>query len=902
MSTSPPRKRVKMDPQQVSSLSQPFDCFQIHLNDNPSVSLQSRDGPVHFIPHPTEVPITLRYGCCSQKWSFQSVDEDGYPTTVPISNIMSQIQPHLPRDAQAWVTPERRLLDFSPSHHYEIATPLTLAHILPTNGGTPKYLQHTDGDYQPHPLRGDTTLNQQDIIFLPVRADMVFDNQPAPDIEVPAFPTIIWPCRIHHAANLTLRDLEVVTVHPPQCDDPLMAAHGDAHMDDERCLLRACHLVHQVYESSRFHDPTLPLVGSTGVGKSLAARRACHHVQQRADSRATYLCLPRVRGDALLSTWPPTTNHHLQALSDLFPNIPASPPELVLNNWVRSAECLIVAMILEVADPIAVDFDNIEHAERVYTRARGFFDSFQHDVPIITFTDHLVRISRENGLNFGSRCVAFIDEIGLFLHSADSTLPSSRSALTLEFPPGRPLSILRALRHAARNLWEAGLKVVLVCLGTEAGALNCHDYPSLLEAYRPNPQSRLRFEYTSLKSSVVFPACVCMGEVQYRNGVDAANLVQGPITTELACLGGSQDDTRRILKSRPLWFSYLSGCRMLGDWIDKVKGKVIDVVKACPTGVFGLLLAGLGPNLSSGFSTVLLRHGFARVAHHPVKMVRQQRVPTFDLRTAHHPLVLRNPRDPVIANTFWRHAGAREMPTIETLRELLSLPVAASGMGVFFGEPFGIFHLLYGRAIARRGSNAFVLEPVTFTNLVQALENEGCVSSFDLGAWADIEVSFTHVVDLPMRITADTIREAYIDGVIFRMPPNTPNIDYLAVGKRRDRHVLFGIQVRSGGDPKELIAALPMCITRRLIDGGLNEIECNFILLSLCREAVRWGTNPPHNTGFVDLQGDSVHMLYDLADERRRAVRLRTRMYDGQRIRVYIPEDRTPHDIDFGQL
>eukprot|EP00768_Dysnectes_brevis_P005513 gnl/Dysnectes_brevis/4012_a5235_805.p1 GENE.gnl/Dysnectes_brevis/4012_a5235_805~~gnl/Dysnectes_brevis/4012_a5235_805.p1 ORF type:complete len:593 (-),score=45.29 gnl/Dysnectes_brevis/4012_a5235_805:72-1850(-) len=580
-----------------------------------------------------------------------------------------------------------------------------------------------------------------------------------------------------------------------------------------------------------------------------------------------------------------------------------------MTSWVCASEALIVSMLHHGSGASVTDgFDHVSLASEIYTTAQDLLQMGSRipNADIVVFTDALVRWYMEShaDADVSMKYVVFIDEIGLFLTNVSSALTVTRSHLKTQYPPqtGRFLSVLRAIRHAGSNLQSSGFKVVVIPLGTEAGALNCQDFPKELDLYRPKFGDRrlsLPFEYLPLISSTVLPPCIIRGKVFIRS-VNKAPARILEIKQELSKYYGSSKegtDAERFISSRGIWPSFLSKSDSLHEWVSFVKSKVINVAVASPPGSFGLLLAGLGPNLSSEFSSQLLRHGFARVARHPSAFtVDDQGLVTLDLTQVHKPLQLINPRDPLMASTLWRLVisnsqliePANITQPLEWLRSNISLPFGASGLGVTFGEPLGILHLLVARANATLdvlGDSRFVLPPVRIMSVFDTLNSNEMLSDRDSGVWDDVYVSFTHVVDLPTTpITVETLHDAYIDGVMFRMPSGAPNIDYLAVAKRGDQYELFGIQVRTGKSAKGLRCMLPLCLTN-LMSPVLDDIVCNYLLVSLCKDPVGWQDGDSGHSGYLDLKGDIVEFLYTAAEERRRITDDR-HLFGGQGIYV----------------
>eukprot|EP00768_Dysnectes_brevis_P003514 gnl/Dysnectes_brevis/2500_a2990_1385.p1 GENE.gnl/Dysnectes_brevis/2500_a2990_1385~~gnl/Dysnectes_brevis/2500_a2990_1385.p1 ORF type:complete len:901 (+),score=134.53 gnl/Dysnectes_brevis/2500_a2990_1385:176-2878(+) len=770
------------------------------------------------------------------------------------------------------------------------------ARVLPSEEPDSNSLSYTDLQLKPggNPLTVKLSAEDADlpVFVLPVPAPCLL----ADALDVPAHIVIPWPC-IECAGKGSFRFKRKERVRTrSQGDDPLISKHGDDIMIDELCLLRACDFVHQAYNPRLFHDPTVPLVGSTGVGKSLAARRACNRINRaREGHHAAYLCLPRVRGRDLNTTWPPTNSNNIKELEDLFHVRNETRPDEVLTHWVAACQALIVAMNKHrVEDVTNAAFDHLKMADDIYSSAKTLFSSFRGS--IVEFTKELA-----GHLDHAVLYTSFIDEIGLFLNGHESSLPCSRIHLTKHFPLGRPLSIMRALRHASRNLRSVGIKVVIVPLGTEAGSLNCHDYPSQLAAYRP-VNGRFIFECEKLEASTVFPPCVCIGPVQWEDPSQYQDLVRA-ITSELhSCFTGEVDpsgiDPTRYITHRPLWTGYLASSSSLDIWTRLVSSKIMDVINACPKGVFALLLAGLGPNISSHFSNILLRHGFARVTHHPaaIALSRTDERSVIDLSETPLPLVLRNPRDPVIAGLLWRlYLEDKSVTRIDDLndiiRELLSLPLGGSGVGEMLGEPLAISFLLVARAMAIRihcleafTRLKFTLPSVRFDSIVSAMESGDILSDSEIGYSGDVRYSFTHVVDLPQdTLTIGTIQTAYIEGVMFRMPPGTAYIDYLAVGLRGDKWVLLGIQVRTGIDPKELKKEFPSCLS------GIGfDFEKQFLLVSLCRDSV---SVQDRGFNYLDLKGEIVKLVYSAAVQRRQAPQKAVRMFSsGSSLSVILPK------------
>eukprot|EP00768_Dysnectes_brevis_P000276 gnl/Dysnectes_brevis/1059_a1180_2880.p1 GENE.gnl/Dysnectes_brevis/1059_a1180_2880~~gnl/Dysnectes_brevis/1059_a1180_2880.p1 ORF type:complete len:1085 (+),score=89.84 gnl/Dysnectes_brevis/1059_a1180_2880:174-3428(+) len=751
------------------------------------------------------------------------------------------------------------------------------------------FIKNVDDSFYLEPLKSGIQLTTDDLLILPVSMHALL---PGNHTRCPVIP---WPCHLNEG-ELAIQD---PTVIPVSQDDPIVNQHGEDFMEDEKNLFRAVNFARLAY-SHNIHDPVVPLVGSTGVGKSLAARRACDRFNLQAKTIAAYICLPRIRDGSLLATWPPTSDQHMQMLTNIFQVDSDLPPQLIMTHWVRASEALIVAMLHHRTGSVTDGFDHLNFATHVYATTQSLLRDYTL-LDLAQFTNQLIkRYSELSDIidNHSAKNVVFIDEIGLFLTNVSSALPAISNHLSSEYPRGRPLSVLRAIRHAGRNLAGAGLLVVIVPLGTAAGALDCHDYPTELECYRSDPEDKLPFEYEVLKSSVVFPPCIIRGPVAIQTTSKMSGHMDMVHRELIQTYPGENiqiPDCQRLISSRALWPSYLARSDRILDWMDSVESKIRDVVASSPKGSFGLLLAGLGPNLSSEFSTQLLRHGIARVSHHPLAFTFKDGIVHLNLTEKHQPLRLVNPRDPLAANTYWRLVQTRDnhdtcfVDLLEWLRSHLSLPFGASGLGVTFGEPLGILHLLHARVQAENFHQAsiFTLPQVSLASIANALTTKNQLIGYDLGLWSDVNVSFTHVVDLPTTIiTVDTLRNAYIDGVMFRMPSGTAYIDYLAVGVFDGTRVLVGIQVRTGNSSKELVCKFPTHL-EELLDVQCSQLNRKYLLVSLCATSTNWTNADDDCTGYLHLKSDCIDFLYTAAEERRHGLADR-HMFVGDRIMVKI--------------
>ncbi|GIQ87860.1 hypothetical protein KIPB_009991, partial [Kipferlia bialata] len=588
-------------------------------------------------------------------------------------------------------------------------------------------------------------------------------------------------------------------------------------------------------KSTDMHDTLAVLLGTTGVGKSADGRYLVSlllqlaaesdpgvHIdtespilsgsaQRMSRHRTAYLSFPRFdKTGNEQESWPATgcqdtLNGLLKVQSSVHEKGSGQvvSRSRVLGQWVGVFTALLVSMVSYKQDPTEEGFDHKAWSELVLRRAKRWLGDSESACAsdtgksrIVSVTDRLVgELRNELGEDYTEDAISgtvFLDEIGTLLNSSEvGTFGAMKDLSKLAVIPDVPkdLSFMRALRHATRNLWFAGVELVVHCAGTDAGALNCLEYSGGIAEYRRSEYTVAAeaFEYRVLASTAVFPPPGCVGyTIKERLGPEVAKvdtLIQ-KLATEAKCAypaissKESVEMATSMVLARPLWGAYasLSSEAGVSAFFRDVQGKLKIAVGAIEDGVYAYLLSGLAPTNSSSLASMLLRHGFV---HFHCLDLSGQRV---DVNLDKPPCVmLSNPEDPLLALCYWRGVLKDEKRYLNwpsSIRWLLTTPQTPSAIGTSIAEPLAMALFIHARVKQAILRSQFFLSEVTLSSVLNALD---APLNTTMG-WADFAgdalVNFTHVVDVPDKLDEKVICSAYWRGEAWRMGNGNAGIDF----------------------------------------------------------------------------------------------------------------------------
>eukprot|EP00768_Dysnectes_brevis_P003960 gnl/Dysnectes_brevis/2803_a3419_1345.p1 GENE.gnl/Dysnectes_brevis/2803_a3419_1345~~gnl/Dysnectes_brevis/2803_a3419_1345.p1 ORF type:complete len:801 (+),score=76.52 gnl/Dysnectes_brevis/2803_a3419_1345:22-2403(+) len=708
-------------------------------------------------------------------------------------------------------------------------------------------------------------------------------------------PVIPWPCRPQSALSYT----GISQHHVKRIQDPLMRpieVHGPAHR-----MLHYCSAAVQANKNNALHDTFVPLLGTTGTGKSFTGRQA---VQSLLDAKkhAGYFSFPRFPKTSMkaLKCWPNTGDQgQLDAMLTITGNDPI-PKEEAMLQWTLTLQLLILATIQEskTIDCKFTDssFDHQEYSAKVFKRMSGY--TLDRTKAIVELTATMVSHFELQG----QTALLFLDEIGTLLNSPDiGTFSSVSEAYSRVVDDGlpRPVSLLRALRHAIRNICASGVMLVVVGAGTDAGALNCSEFSLLkIKEYRPNLSEERSFQINPITSSSIVPPLGVHPVADLTMLTSDAEKRVKAILKELRTCAQTvyphhkdhlDDLAEAYVCGRPIWLGYASlvGSN-LQHMLNNVNAKVRSSVTALTTGLMALLFSGLGPFISSSYSARLLRHGFVTF-HGPEPDISSNEL-TIDY-TKRPPMVLSNPRDPLLASVFWSQFldDSQRAESIKTaVRSLLAVPHTASAIGTLIGEPLAMLFFLRARISAAKPTSPFwsevSLREIFSTLKVKVkpqLKSRMTTRSMDstpsvpltCSSFPDLLVNATHIVDAPTRkLTLDQFISSYRRGEAWRMPPATRGIDFgipVCLFLPRSQTMVYMLL---GLDAKVALRANPgsadLSVTRALLPEGMDipVLFISFLADVSTKNLSDYSGSVSCVTASVNLSSSEDHVIRECGD------------------------------------
>ncbi|KAL0221657.1 hypothetical protein RCL1_001511 [Eukaryota sp. TZLM3-RCL] len=316
---------------------------------------------------------------------------------------------------------------------------------------------------------------------------------------------------------------------------------------------------------SFFHSNILPLIGSTGIGKT----RALLQLQQEigSDFVTRYASFPRLDSKSLpINSWPASSVHILDWISNLLQD---SQNEIIFDSVVLF-EVLLVAILCTEPPNIPESTTDAWKAYHglILKNCRDLYQRLDNGTleQGVSSKSNIHQITRAlaTAIPFlSNKIVLCLDEVG-------SLISWNRVA----FPDN--WNLYRSLRHASRNLsfvCKSKFSFLVVVSGTNTGLSNFYHSPSRVFQYRPS-DSRNFVCHTEVKGRTIPPITAVPIQLDpedvFPTHVSAQKLLD-QYHSEQNRLKGVVS-LRLALSLRPLWTSYFALAPL--DYQDKILSKV----------------------------------------------------------------------------------------------------------------------------------------------------------------------------------------------------------------------------------------------------------------------------------------------------------------------------------------
>ncbi|KAL0244314.1 hypothetical protein GEMRC1_008398 [Eukaryota sp. GEM-RC1] len=286
---------------------------------------------------------------------------------------------------------------------------------------------------------------------------------------------------------------------------------------------------------TNFHSNVLPIINSTGTGKTRFMLEQCRSFQNKPDEyNATYFTFPRYKGSEILETWPNASPKFLSFFQHVLNRFKHLSTQLDRQKGSRIS--FTVPDDLKAISRSLLDTDFVQLGARIVDTATKLFNKVE-SLPIADATTTLT--SKLPDLKY----ILFTDEassllynepyhdIHLFLNQGND----SSNVLDCDW------NLFRCLRHAARNIRHY-LTLMIVVAGTHTSLSNfCHDVQKA-GTYRPG--TIYPFSLAKIFSGITISP-VSNGSIQLFEDFY--------LKTDISLLLSLQN----ALSCRPLWVSYM---------------------------------------------------------------------------------------------------------------------------------------------------------------------------------------------------------------------------------------------------------------------------------------------------------------------------------------------------------
>ncbi|KAL0204899.1 hypothetical protein P9112_000206 [Eukaryota sp. TZLM1-RC] len=452
-----------------------------------------------------------------------------------------------------------------------------------------------------------------------------------------------------------------------------------------------------------YHSNVLPLINSTGMGKTRFMIETCSRLQNDTRYKSSYFTFPRYSktGD-ILDTWPPSDPSVISFVQSLVP-VACQQGERGerVKMFVYACQCIIIASFLAEQPTdwkgVTQRSEYVEAFHNVVDHAKELFNGhFRQNEPISDMTETLVQLLQQNH----SRefvYVLFADEVSSLIDSSavsliNNCLNTGTNGMDSEW------NLYRCLRHAARNLFTQHFQLLVVVAGTHTSLRHFCDDAVKEGAYR-TPMLK-PYMVSHVHRGTTLPP-LSTGMFQLFPPQSQSGYFETMVSPLLSL--------RNAVSCRPLWLTYALNSSSLMSFASQVNLKVKNafnstVLPKDAAIVLSLILEGVAIHES------LLSHfvhcSFAVIKFFPSNF--GNRVFSYLLPTV----------DPILSHFAWNYLHLKanapwQSTLIDIMKELLTTHVAPTTLGVLI-EPVCVGVLLYLFQFSQFNFNSLIQIPANF--------------------------------------------------------------------------------------------------------------------------------------------------------------------------------------------
>ncbi|KAL0233019.1 hypothetical protein GEMRC1_011766 [Eukaryota sp. GEM-RC1] len=362
------------------------------------------------------------------------------------------------------------------------------------------------------------------------------------------------------------RSLPSATIsRAPLPADPLMKSPYVANAAFNELISRITEL--QInFSLHKYHSNVLPLIGSTGVGKTRTVIQLTR-TYPFDDTVCFYAAFPRLQNGKELSSWPVSTHLLITWMTDILcVDCPLGPCVMSVVLCQILALSIFKMTIVSTSDDSGESW--LDYHITIVGHCRDLFSKLKEskcwnpsDFSIDTVTKYLVE---RCDLPEFPKFILFLDEVGTLI-SHEVTV----------FPKG--WNLYQALRHAARNLFSAFIlkhkSFLIVVSGTHTSLSSIYHFPVRSSFNRPDALAP--YVSSMVKTGRTIPPLIVNPQQYNPNQIITEDKTPKAFkyyySGEYAFVAPGLS-LSLVLSLRPLWISYFVSNPT--SFLDDVQGKV----------------------------------------------------------------------------------------------------------------------------------------------------------------------------------------------------------------------------------------------------------------------------------------------------------------------------------------
>ncbi|KAL0225303.1 hypothetical protein RCL1_003215 [Eukaryota sp. TZLM3-RCL] len=475
-----------------------------------------------------------------------------------------------------------------------------------------------------------------------------------------------------------------------------------------------------------YHSNVLPLVNSTGSGKSAAMRQQCLRRSSRKDQRAVYFTFPRFNGSRVMIPTFPNSSMSINNIFYAFLQY-ASPNDNVqiIQQMVKACQLIVTACFTLPRATTNAALDVLDQfpsfINSIVEQAILIREELEINVNIQRFTTQFVERIRNANPDVET-FVLFADEVSSLIQDLGMNIFTH-----VESEGSRPWNLYRCWRHACRNFMCTQLKLLVIVAGTHTSLSHfCHD-PITIGDYKSVEQHP--YMYFKVNSGrTLAPLSTGLNQLFPESSTGLGQRAIAPLLS-----------ANNAASCRPQWMSYLTNSENLITFFEKIERKVkfafqFEHHQSPIAPLLSLLLEGI--SLHETLLTRYVHCSFA-VVQFAKRMAAKQTSDPANQEQDFIPYLV-STVDPLLAHFCWKELVTRgdnwQYLLIQILHELVSTNVTPSTLGfigetIFTGVLLFLFQLRQSELMkdATIGDSLYTLMPMNLTDFTSKF----CVA-FDL--------------------------------------------------------------------------------------------------------------------------------------------------------------------------